>query len=211
MTEDEWFGTSRPRDMLRLTGQRASLRQQRLIAAAAVRLLPPGLLGPTAAGWLDAIDRLAERPGVRVSQATLRRERASWPEDDESERGMRGSAALYQALRGQVEATLVNVGFTRGTCSHPAYDLVDPDLAAIVRDVIGNPFRSVAFDRRWRTEPVVGLARQMYEARDFGPMPVLADALDDAGCDAAEVLAHCRGDGPHARGCWVVDLILGRS
>ncbi|HYH67576.1 MAG TPA: hypothetical protein VD866_22960 [Urbifossiella sp.] len=58
---------------------------------------------------------------------------------------------------------------------------------------------------------MVGLARGMYESRDFGPMPVLADALEDAGCADADVLAHCRGDGPHVRGCWVVDLVLGQE
>jgi hypothetical protein len=59
------------------------------------------------------------------------------------------------------------------------------------------------------TEAVV--ARGMYESRDFAPMPVLADALEDAGCDAAELLGHLRGPGPHVRGCWAVDLILGKQ
>lgn len=85
------------------------------------------------------------------------------------------------------------------------------ELADLLREVWGNPFRPVAFDPAWRTEAVVALAQQMYEARDFGPMPVLADALDDAGCANAEILAHCRGPGPHVRGCWVVDLVLGKA
>ncbi len=51
----------------------------------------------------------------------------------------------------------------------------------------------------------------MYESRGFDRMPILADALEDAGCDAPDVLAHCRGDGPHVRGCWVVDLVLGKA
>ncbi len=62
-----------------------------------------------------------------------------------------------------------------------------------------------------RTPTVVDLAQQMYDGRDFGLMPVLADALEDAGCDRDDVLAHCRGPGPHVRGCWVVDLVLGRE
>lgn len=78
-------------------------------------------------------------------------------------------------------------------------------------DIFGNPFRHIAVDPSWRTEAVVGLARGMYESRDFAPMPVLADALEDAGCADADILAHCRGDGPHVRGCWVVDLVLGKS
>jgi hypothetical protein len=51
----------------------------------------------------------------------------------------------------------------------------------------------------------------MYESRDFSAMPILADALQDAGCEDESILAHCRGPGPHVRGCWVVDLVLGRE
>jgi hypothetical protein len=51
----------------------------------------------------------------------------------------------------------------------------------------------------------------MYDSREFSPMPILADALQDAGCDSAEVLDHCQGFGTHARGCWVVDLVLGKG
>ncbi|MFO0800999.1 MAG: hypothetical protein U0804_26330 [Gemmataceae bacterium] len=83
--------------------------------------------------------------------------------------------------------------------------------ADLLRDVFGSPFKPVNFTPAWRTEAVVGLARGMYESRNFGPMPVLADALEDAGCADADILAHCRGDGPHVRGCWVVDLVLGKE
>jgi hypothetical protein len=84
-------------------------------------------------------------------------------------------------------------------------------LVALIRDIFGNPFRPAALDPAWRTPTVVALARQMYESRDFGAMPILADALQDAGCDSAAILDHCRGPGPHVRGCWVVDLVLGKS
>jgi hypothetical protein len=80
-----------------------------------------------------------------------------------------------------------------------------------VRDIFGNPFRTVGLDPSWVTSTVVSLARRMYESRDFSAMPILADALQDAGCDSAEVLDHCRGEGPHVRGCWVVDLVLGKA
>lgn len=82
---------------------------------------------------------------------------------------------------------------------------------ALLRDLAGNPFRRVHFDPLWRTDTAVALARQMYEARDFSALPILADALQDASCDSTEVLDHCRGTGPHARGCWVVDSVLGRE
>ena len=63
----------------------------------------------------------------------------------------------------------------------------------------------------WRTSTAFALAQQMYDSRDFSAMPILADALEDAGCDNADILDHCRGPGPHVRGCWVVDLVLGKG
>jgi hypothetical protein len=84
-------------------------------------------------------------------------------------------------------------------------------LGAILRDIFGNPFRPVALDASWLTSDVVALARQMYESRDFTAMPILADALQDAGCEDEAVLSHCRSDGPHVRGCWVIDLLTGRE
>ena len=57
----------------------------------------------------------------------------------------------------------------------------------------------------------MSLARQMYDARDFSAMPILADALQDAGCDKEDIPNHCRGSGPHVRGFWVVDLVLGKE
>ena len=81
----------------------------------------------------------------------------------------------------------------------------------LLRDIFGNPFRPVTFSPAWRTDTALTLARQMYESRDFSAMPILADALQDAGCDSAEILDHCRGPGPHVRGCWVVDLVLGKQ
>jgi hypothetical protein len=78
----------------------------------------------------------------------------------------------------------------------------------LFRDIFGNPFRAVTFSPEWRTDTAVALARQMYDSREFSAMPILADALQDAGCASAEILEHCRGPGPHVRGCWVVDLVL---
>ncbi|MBA4188070.1 MAG: hypothetical protein C0467_08625 [Planctomycetaceae bacterium] len=67
------------------------------------------------------------------------------------------------------------------------------------------------FAPEWRTDTVVSLAKHIYESRDFGAMPILADALQDAGCEQADILTHCRGNGPHVRGCWVVDLVLEKT
>jgi hypothetical protein len=84
--------------------------------------------------------------------------------------------------------------------------------AAILRDIFGNPFREIAFSPDWRTLDAVAIARTMYESRDFGAMPILADALQDAGCDNEDILTHCRDTNQtHVRGCWVVDLVLGKE
>ncbi len=81
----------------------------------------------------------------------------------------------------------------------------------LLHEVFGNPFRPVVVDLSWLTSTVVLIAQGIYADRDFSPMPILADALQDAGCDNANVLDHCRGSGPHVRGCWVVDMLLGKS
>ena len=84
-----------------------------------------------------------------------------------------------------------------------------PEFTPLVRDIFANPFRPVSADPAWLTSTVVQLAAGIYTDRAFDRLPILADALQDAGCDNADLLDHCRGPGPHARGCWVVDLILG--
>jgi hypothetical protein len=84
--------------------------------------------------------------------------------------------------------------------------------AELLRDIVGNPFRPVIFSPEWRTSTVIALARQMYDSRDFSAMPILADALQDAGCDNEDILQHCRdANATHVRGCWVVDLVLGQE
>jgi hypothetical protein len=83
------------------------------------------------------------------------------------------------------------------------------DLRSLVWEITGNPFRPIRFLDEWRTSTATALARAMYQTRDFSPMPILADALQDAGCDNAAILDHCRDPrGVHIRGCWVLDRIL---
>jgi hypothetical protein len=83
--------------------------------------------------------------------------------------------------------------------------------ADILRDIFGNPFNHVPFSPSWRSEAVVGLARGLAEEGAYDRLPVLADALEDAACADPQVLAHSRGPGPHVRGCWVVDMVLGKT
>jgi hypothetical protein len=88
---------------------------------------------------------------------------------------------------------------------------VEQQLCDLVRDIFGNPFRSTTFDPAWRTSTVVTLAEGIYADRAFDRLPILADALQDAGCASDDLLTHLRGDGPHVKGCWALDLILGKE
>jgi hypothetical protein len=84
-------------------------------------------------------------------------------------------------------------------------------MMPLLREVIGNPFHPVTFEAAWRTSIVLALAQVAYDRRDFGSLPVLADALEDAGCDCRELLDHLRAAGPHVRGCWALDLVLSKE
>jgi hypothetical protein len=95
------------------------------------------------------------------------------------------------------------------------YRRIDKPHPALLRCIFGPlPFRPVAIDPRWLTwnhGMVPAVARRIYEERAVHDLPILADALEDAGCTDQDILKHCRSDGPHARGCWVVDLVLGKG
>ena len=153
-------------------------------------------------------------------ETSLAREHvADWVES-----GARESGASLRHLHGRIAAR-------RHSATHAAYfanallsldttDPFDPTLSRHerllsvepLRDIFGNPFRPVACDPAWRTDTAVSLATQMYETREFGAMPILADALQDAGCDNPDILNHCRDTSlPHVRGCWVIDLLTGRG
>ena len=94
-----------------------------------------------------------------------------------------------------------------------AYALECKRQCRLFRDIFGNPFRPVTLNPAWRTANAVALAQSIYDDRAFERMPILADALEDADCDNADILEHCRRPSPteHVRGCWVVDLVLGKK
>jgi hypothetical protein len=86
--------------------------------------------------------------------------------------------------------------------------------AAMLREVFGNPFRPTFFEprlREWRDGTIPKLAQRIYDEKTFQHLPILADALEEAGCDSMEILNHCRQPGAHVRGCWVLDLVLGKE
>ena len=88
------------------------------------------------------------------------------------------------------------------------------NFVLFARDIFGNPFRHSTISPEWLTwnnGTIPKLAQTIYDERRYDIMPILGDALEDAGCTDAQILEHCRGPGPHVRGCWVVDLILGKE
>jgi hypothetical protein len=91
---------------------------------------------------------------------------------------------------------------------------VNATACVYLHEVMGNPFRPVPIAPAWLTwndDTVRKLAQTVYDDRRYDLLPILADALEEAGCGNTTILAHCRGPGPHARGCWVVDLLLRKA
>ena len=79
---------------------------------------------------------------------------------------------------------------------------------ALAYDIFSNPFRPVTLDSTWLTSSVRKLGKAGYDDRTFDRLPILADALEEAGCTSSEMLDHFRSGGEHVRGCWALDLIL---
>jgi hypothetical protein len=90
-----------------------------------------------------------------------------------------------------------------------------PNQADLLRDIIGPLlFRPMTVDSSWLAwngGTVVQLAQSIYEDRRFGHLPILGDALEEAGCTDLDILGHCRSGGDHVRGCWPIDLVLGKG
>ncbi len=183
------------RSVLNAANRMKSVRGNPLITedAAAMAALGVGLMEPlkpepttvpnaVQVRGLEAANRAYEPAFKRAKQAGLKGDAAV----DAAE------AAAYEALeRGEAEERAVQ--------------------AALLRDLLGNPVRPVKAESSWRTPAVLGVARAIHNERRFEDMPILADALEDAGCDNADILDHCRGPGPHVLGCWLLDLLLGKG
>jgi len=118
-------------------------------------------------------------------------------------------AAARDSANGAIVTVRATTGLLFGFSAHAQPRL--RELSALVRDICGNPFQAVTFDPAWRTATVVALAAGIYAERTFNSLPILADALEEAGCINADLLNHCRQPGEHVRGCWAVDLVLGKS
>jgi hypothetical protein len=126
-----------------------------------------------------------------------------------------GPSRVYYATITPAHAALphaYNAARNAARYAQEALGLPDQGVyAGLLRDLFGNPFRPVTLNPAWRSSAVLKLAEAIYQERAFDRLPILADALEEAGCTDAEVLSHCRGGGEHVRGCWLVDLVLGKE
>ncbi len=223
MNEKQWRAARNPENLWKHKPVQGD-RKRRLVACACARRLLPFLWNDTRARVLiEACERHADgtkrdAPNLWKELLAARRALVSLAIEALQEPGYRrhyAVMAVEYAAHGK--ASHVSGIFTfaplalRGQQLTPGVTEMAAQLA-IVRDIFGNPFRPVTFSPSWRTDTAVSLARGMYESREFSAMPILADSLQDAGCDNDDVLNHCRDPQQvHVRGCWVVDLVLGKA
>jgi hypothetical protein len=235
MTEQEWLDASDPRRMLEILRKirKVSNRKLRLFAVACCRHIWPLLCDDASRRAVQVAERFAD--GLANSEhlsaaleALLKTLRV---------RGAQNSAlvaSVYAAVDegvvpGRPSGHVQNESmFDEGANFHAAADLAAWHAArsaqgkafkrqqklqsSSLRDIAGNPFRpKPVFEPAWRAPGVLALAREMYNSGTFNRMPALADALQAAGCTDDDILRHCRVPTAHARGCWVVDLILNRE
>jgi hypothetical protein len=237
MTEGEWANTDSIRGMLDVVRPAASPRRLRLTIAAylqyASQFTPGGtrrpaeILGDLADGLTDRVTANA------LMESHFETCRASPPADRLAGQhfpphffqraclwsvrlphGPELGSAVNPAVLKLLDTGRALLTFSTASGSgaeEPLNCLKRESPAHLTRCIFGNPFRPVRFVPRWRTSDVVGLAGAIYEGRAFDRMPMLADALMDAGCDSDDILSHCGGEGPHVRGCWAVDLVLGKE
>jgi hypothetical protein len=235
MTEAEWLACSDPEAAVELVWRTASDRKVRLIACGCCRLAWAWLIDERSRNVVEVSERFADGLATsdEVRRAAWKAEAAVFAIDEKQDRYRREQRAIREGWLDVEDA--VEDGFRIGpdqssmpfTLTRTAAECAEFAASApggvlqempnpifspvVVRDVFGNPFRPASLDPAWLTDTVVALARGLYDARDFSVMPILADALQDAGCDSDDILTHCRGPGPHVRGCWVVDLVLGKE
>jgi hypothetical protein len=201
MTEAQWLESSDPPQMLAVLRRRATARKIRLFTVACCEALRRG-------------SRYGSRARRAVEILELLADELATPDD------LRAAVTggVTDLARADGDSDLVDFFLTdnfnvamNGYLFGRATGCDRGEQARLLRDIFGNPFRPVPFSPSWHTDTAVSLTRQMYESRDFSAMPILADALQDAGCDSEDILSHGRGPGPHVRGCWVVDAVLGKE
>ncbi len=216
MTESEWLTCEDSHTMLKSLECRASDRKLRLFAVACCRR------------YWDLLREEGSRTAVLVAERFADGLATPQELEDAQEEAVnagregdgRGPVACchlrpdgsYPVEAAQyVAGEMIDVMDPRQELSDEEWQAELRAEAKILKDIFGNPFRPITTHPAWLSSNVVALARTIYEERAFDRMPELADALEQARCHDAGILGHCRHQGPHVRGCWVVDAILGKS
>ena len=234
MTEREWLGCTRPKPMLEFLEGKVSDRKLRLFACACCRSIWHLLREQCLRDAVEAAEKFAD--GRMAVESLTEISEVAWDtkyrleetetddEDDEAVFCAASAAASASCGPGNSETPYIFRAMDVSSFTCDAGGLKREDQAHLLCDMMGNPFRLLPpkrgkrhwkeMVRRWLTwneATVPNLARSIYQKRAFNRMPILADALEEAGCDHAEILAHCREPWPHVRGCWVVDAVLGKA
>jgi hypothetical protein len=223
VTEREWLACTDPDTMLRYLRGKTSDRKLRLFAAAGFRRLVSLLPDPHQRRGIEVLEQLAEgtisRAGCRGVAVEVRR---AIPPDDRADGMPPADDPHYVALMLYREFCSSSIA---AHAVHAAAGLADGawelhEQAELMRCIVGNPFSPAAVDPSclaWHDGTVVKLAQAAYDQRDLpagtldaARLAVLADAVEEAGCTEADLLGHLRGPGPHCRGCWAIDLLLGK-
>jgi hypothetical protein len=222
MTEEEWLTGTDSEPLLQFLRRQGHDRKARLFACGCCQKIWNHITDPVLRNAVDVTERFADRAATTSQLRMARRKvdqvvsnlRASWASSRRTSSPEQHSnfityeAAIVVSLTTQLNITLEAVAsYTSNILTHTA-----GDPAGLVRDIFGNPFRPVTFDPEWRTTTAVALARGIYDERAFDRLPILGDALQDAGCDNDDLLNHLRHpNATHVRGCWALDLVLGKE
>lgn len=229
MTEAQWLACREPSPMLHALGNYASERKLRLYACACCRRMGELLPDPRCRAALETAERFADDLATAKELEEAARSlvpvvEAAHHRCQELIDRLIYDSAEYMAVLSLQAATTPTLWLDRfqaeyavayhvaehGGAFEPALRAEEEAQAELLRDLFNEWFRPVVPHPEWFTSDVMALANNIYNNRAFEHLPILADALQDAGCDSDEVLTHCRGNGLHARGCWVVDLVLGK-
>jgi hypothetical protein len=214
MTEREWLRSDKPHAMLLHLRGRGSNRKLRLYACAVCRRFRNLLRDERSWRAVEVAEQYADgRTGYAALKAAQGPAQEAWRELDRAHRGAAWGTPEMWARRAaeQAAATTSREAWSAAWKAADEGQGGHPDA---LREIFGNPFRPTPIDPAWlawNDGTVVKIAQAIYEERAFDRLPVLADALEEAGCTNAELLGHLRGPGPHARGCWALDLLLGKE
>jgi hypothetical protein len=228
MTEAEWLAGGDPQQMLEVLFGQGRDRKLRLFACACVRRVWPSVRDRRCRIAVRVAERFADglaTPDERTVahhaalEATRRFGGARhWRPAEEAARDAAGYdafAAARDAARGALHAVQAGAWTAGDRSDYDALITAEQDQCAILRDLVGNPFRPApGIDPRWlrwNGGTIGKLAQSIYAGRSFDDLPVLADALEEAGCQEPVILTHCRSGAEHFRGCWVVDALLARE